>query len=126
MADKLIQYEVVDGVAVIMMDDPPANTYTHEMMRELDEAVLEARMDDSVHVIVLRGAGDRFFCAGADIGTSAGDRLDIDADTVTAMTAGAVGDEGDLGAIWRPGRRKVHAFPAGKGPFYFFICRSRT
>src|SRR4029079_9279875 len=37
------------------------------MMRELDACVLEARMDPSVHVLVLRGAGDRFFCAGADI-----------------------------------------------------------
>src|SRR5689334_5781292 len=38
------------------------------MMQEIDAAVLEARMDPEVHVIVLRGAGDRFFCAGADIG----------------------------------------------------------
>src|SRR5688572_21664995 len=38
------------------------------MMRELDAAVLEARMDESVHVIVLTGAGEKFFCAGAGIG----------------------------------------------------------
>jgi enoyl-CoA hydratase/carnithine racemase len=37
------------------------------MMRRLDALVLEARMDDAVHVIVLRGAGEKFFCAGADI-----------------------------------------------------------
>jgi enoyl-CoA hydratase/carnithine racemase len=37
------------------------------MMRQLDAAVLDARMDDDVHVIVLRGAGDKFFCAGANI-----------------------------------------------------------
>lgn len=67
MADKLIQYEVVDGVAVITMHDPPANTYTHEMMREMDEAILSARFDEAVHVIVIRGAGEKFFCAGANI-----------------------------------------------------------
>ncbi len=67
MADKLIQYEVVDGVAVITMHDPPANTYTHEMMREMDEAILRARFDEAVHVIVLRGAGEKFFSAGANI-----------------------------------------------------------
>ncbi len=67
MADKLIKYEVVDGVGVITMVDPPANTYTHEMMRELDEAILQARFDESVHVIVLRGAGEKFFSAGANI-----------------------------------------------------------
>jgi enoyl-CoA hydratase/carnithine racemase len=67
MADKLIQYEVVDGVAVITMHDPPANTYTHELMREMDEAILRARFDEAVHVIVLRGAGEKFFSAGANI-----------------------------------------------------------
>jgi enoyl-CoA hydratase/carnithine racemase len=56
-----------DGVLVIELTDPPANTYSYEMMRELDDAVLAARMDAGVHVIVLRGAGDRFFSAGADI-----------------------------------------------------------
>jgi len=59
---------VSDGVAVIELNDPPANTYSYEMMRELDQAVLAARMDADVHVIVLTGAGERFFCAGANIG----------------------------------------------------------
>ena len=67
MADKLIRYEVTDGVAVITMSDPPANTYTYEMMRELDEAILQARFDEAVHVIVLRGEGEKFFSAGANI-----------------------------------------------------------
>ncbi|MFQ5890446.1 MAG: enoyl-CoA hydratase/isomerase family protein [Gemmatimonadota bacterium] len=67
MADTLIRYETQDGIAVITMDDPPANTYTHEMMRQMDDAILEARFDESVHVIVVRGAGEKFFSAGADI-----------------------------------------------------------
>jgi enoyl-CoA hydratase/carnithine racemase len=62
-----IRYSVVDGVAEIELDDPPANTYSYEMMREIDDAVLAARMDRGVHVIVIRGAGDKFFCAGANI-----------------------------------------------------------
>jgi len=56
------------GVCVLTLSEPPANTYSYEMMQELDAAVLEARMDPSVHVIVLIGAGERFFCAGASIG----------------------------------------------------------
>ena len=63
-----VPYEVVGGVAVLTLDEPPANTYSYEMMRELDAAILDARMDDSVHVIVLTGAGEKFFCAGATIG----------------------------------------------------------
>jgi enoyl-CoA hydratase/carnithine racemase len=67
MTDALVAYEAADGIATLTLTDPPANTYSYEMMRALDEAVLLARMDDAVHVLVLRGAGDKFFCAGANI-----------------------------------------------------------
>jgi enoyl-CoA hydratase/carnithine racemase len=60
---------VADGVAVLTLVEPPANTYSYEMMRDLDAAVLDARMNRDVHVIVITGAGDKFFCAGANIGT---------------------------------------------------------
>lgn len=57
-----------DGhIGFIEMDDPPANTYTHEMMRQLDEAILDARFDSEVEVIVLTGKGEKFFSAGANI-----------------------------------------------------------
>ncbi len=67
MADTLIRYAAEDGVAVFTIDDPPANTYTYEMMHDLDDAILRARFDEDVHVIVIRGEGDRFFSAGANI-----------------------------------------------------------
>src|ERR671938_1440708 len=63
----LVNYRVDAGVAIIEMNDPPANTYTYEMNRQLDEAILKARMDNDVYVIVLTGAGDKFFSAGANI-----------------------------------------------------------
>jgi enoyl-CoA hydratase/carnithine racemase len=63
----LINYGTDRGVAVIEMNDPPANTYSYEMNRQFDDAILQARMDKDVHVIVLTGAGDKFFCAGANI-----------------------------------------------------------
>jgi enoyl-CoA hydratase len=56
-----------DHIAVVTLDDPPANTYTHEMMRQLDDAILQARFDNAVQVIVITGAGEKFFCAGANI-----------------------------------------------------------
>ena len=62
-----VQYEVREGVAYFRLADPPANCYTHEMMRQLDAAILEARFDKGVHVIVILGSGEKFFCAGADI-----------------------------------------------------------
>src|SRR5271157_2338056 len=66
-AGTLINYRAEGGIAWIEMNDPPANTYTYEMMQHLDHAILTARMDSSVHVIILRGAGEKFFSAGANI-----------------------------------------------------------
>jgi enoyl-CoA hydratase/carnithine racemase len=63
----LINYRTDAGVAILEISDPPANTYTYEMNRQLDDAILQARMDQDVYVIVLTGAGDKFFSAGANI-----------------------------------------------------------
>jgi len=64
---ELVRYRTESGVSVIELNDPPANTYSYEMNRQLDDAILQARMDHDVHVIVLTGAGEKFFCAGANI-----------------------------------------------------------
>lgn len=64
---SLVNYRAEHGVAIFELNDPPANTYTYEMNKALDSCILEARMDDSVHVIVIRGAGEKFFSAGANI-----------------------------------------------------------
>jgi enoyl-CoA hydratase len=63
----LVNYTATDGIAVIELTNPPANTYSYDMMRQLDEAILQARFDDNVHVLLIRGSGEKFFCAGADI-----------------------------------------------------------
>src|SRR5438445_3670649 len=67
MTGPLVSCRIENGIAVLEMNDPPANTYSYEMMQQLDGAILKARMDDSAHVLVLRGAGEKFFSAGADI-----------------------------------------------------------
>jgi enoyl-CoA hydratase len=64
---NLVQYRADSGIAQLTLNAPPANTYSHEMMLELDRAILAARMDESVHVILITGSGEKFFCAGADI-----------------------------------------------------------
>jgi enoyl-CoA hydratase len=79
MANRLVNYGVTaNGIAIVELASDSAgaplaagasgpNTYTHEMMRDIDEAVLKARFDPKVHVIVLTGNGDKFFSAGASI-----------------------------------------------------------
>ncbi len=63
----LVDYRLEHRIAVLTLNDPPANAYTHEMMKDLDAAIVRARFDADVDVIVLTGAGERFFCAGANI-----------------------------------------------------------
>ena len=78
MTPPLVNASKHDGVMVLELSAPPANTYSYEMMRQLDAHVLDARMDGAVHVIVITGArpapaaeGKKpppgFFCAGGDI-----------------------------------------------------------
>ena len=70
MSAVLVDYRVAHGIAIFELNNPPANTYTYEMMRALDECILQARFDPEVAVLVLRGKGERFFSAGADIQTA--------------------------------------------------------
>lgn len=65
--EELVKYETREGIALLTLNDPPANTYSYEMMQQLDRAILAARMDESVHVVVITGQGEKFFCAGANI-----------------------------------------------------------
>jgi enoyl-CoA hydratase len=67
MDNTKLNYEVNDHIGIITLNDPPANTYSYEMMQQLDSAILKARMDEAVEVIVITGKGEKFFCAGADI-----------------------------------------------------------
>ena len=63
----LVNYSTDKGVAVITLNDPPVNAYSYEMLKELDSAILEARFDNDVHVLLVTGHGEKFFCAGANI-----------------------------------------------------------
>src|SRR5256885_3409193 len=64
---NLIEYTVAQSIALLTLNDPPANTYSYEMMRQMDDCILTGRMDEAVQVFVLTGSGEKFFCAGANI-----------------------------------------------------------
>ena len=79
MPNRLVNYGVTDnGIAIIELasnsagaplegDEVGPNTYTHEMMRDIDTAVVRARFNDDVSVILITGNGHKFFSAGASI-----------------------------------------------------------
>lgn len=67
MPESLVDYRVEDGIAILELNNPPANSYNHEMMAALDACVLKARFDASVHLLIITGKGEKFFSGGADI-----------------------------------------------------------
>jgi enoyl-CoA hydratase/carnithine racemase len=56
-----------DGVAVLTLSNPPLNLITMGLTRRLLELTGQISRDARVRVLVITGAGDRAFCAGADI-----------------------------------------------------------
>jgi enoyl-CoA hydratase/carnithine racemase len=67
-------YEAADGVARITINRPERrNAMTWDVITGMREAFARAKADPDVRVVVLTGAGDKAFCAGADLGGMAGD-----------------------------------------------------
>lgn len=67
MAWEIFDLEKEDGIAIATMTRAPGNTYNFDLMHELDEVVEDVRLDNDVKVMVLKGGGEKFFSAGADI-----------------------------------------------------------
>ncbi|CAE6922856.1 Belongs to the enoyl-CoA hydratase isomerase family [Vibrio sp. B1REV9] len=64
---QAIQHSIQNHVAVVTMNNPPANTWTAESLNALKELVLMLNEDKEVYALVLTGSGDKFFSAGADL-----------------------------------------------------------
>jgi Enoyl-CoA hydratase/carnithine racemase len=93
MAYETILLAREENFAVITLNRPPMNAINEPLMRDLNAALAELQPDDAVRSIIVTGAGDRIFCAGADLGS--------------AFT-------GDIGAFLRFGNsviRRIERFP---------------
>jgi enoyl-CoA hydratase len=67
-------YEAADGVATVTLNRPEQrNALSAQLLAELVDAIEAARDDEAVRCVVLTGAGDKVFCAGADLGGFAAD-----------------------------------------------------
>ncbi|MBE1533576.1 enoyl-CoA hydratase/isomerase family protein [Actinomadura algeriensis] len=74
---ETVLYTVDERVARVTLNRPDArNALSDRMIDELLDAFERAKNDDDVRVIVLTGAGDRAFCAGADLGGLGGRQAD--------------------------------------------------
>jgi enoyl-CoA hydratase len=73
MEFKFIIYEKSEGVATITLNRPEAlNAFSKEVVAEVLRAVEDVKSDENVRVVVLTGAGEKAFSAGADIKAMAG------------------------------------------------------
>jgi enoyl-CoA hydratase/carnithine racemase len=67
-----------DTFAVITLNRPPANAISEQLLRELNDAVSSFADDDTVRSVIITGAGDKIFCAGADLGSAfSGGSVDV-------------------------------------------------
>lgn len=72
----MIDCKIEDHVAVLTLNNPPANTFTLEGLQELQRVITDLNGSPSVYAVVITGKGEKFFCAGAEIKTFAdGDKV---------------------------------------------------
>jgi len=70
-----IQHEIRGHTAFITVNNPPANTWTPESLRQLEKLVADLNANRDVYAAVVTGAGTKFFSAGADLKSFQGDKV---------------------------------------------------
>ena len=77
MAYESLTFAREESFAVITLNRPPANAISEALVNELNAAVTAVQDDDAIRSVIITGAGDRIFCAGADLGSAfAGGNVD--------------------------------------------------
>jgi enoyl-CoA hydratase/carnithine racemase len=70
MAFETLMLSREESFVVITLNRPPANAISERLIQELNEALASVEADEAVRAVILTGAGDRIFCAGADLGSA--------------------------------------------------------
>jgi len=70
-----MRHEIRGHTAFITIDNPPANTWTPDSLTALEQLVAKLNDDRSVYAAVITGTGEKFFSAGADLKSFAGDKV---------------------------------------------------
>ncbi|KPM78871.1 enoyl-CoA hydratase [Pseudoalteromonas sp. UCD-33C] len=67
MSNPSIDLNIEGNVAVLTMNNPPANTWTQDTLTALKDTVTELNANKNVYALVITGQGEKFFSAGADL-----------------------------------------------------------
>jgi cyclohexa-1,5-dienecarbonyl-CoA hydratase len=77
MAYKNIKLEKNDGITKITIDRPPVNVMDQETLGEICTALEDLAKDEETKVMLIRGAGEKAFCAGVEVGDHVGDKMPV-------------------------------------------------
>jgi enoyl-CoA hydratase/carnithine racemase len=111
---ETILFQVSDHVATVTLNRPDKlNAFDQTMVDEFRDVWSRVRVDDDVHVVVLRAAGDRAFCTGVDV--SAG--VDLH-ENIWSQNDPGTGLSPKHNKVWKPVVAAVHGMVAG-GAFYW-------
>lgn len=119
---EFVKTSVEDRISILTIDHPPANAFNGQTMRELRAAFTDAVTDPVVKVIIITGAGPRFFVAGADIkemaeASSIGKARDLIANGQATFSL--------IEASRKPVIAAVNGFCLGGGMELFLSCHMR-
>lgn len=119
MAAELL-YAVADGVATITINRPERrNALSWDVIAQMRTRLAEAKADDAVRVVVVTGAGDKAFCAGADLGNMA------DGASFLELHQGRGGLASlfeEMWALGKPTIARVHGYALAGGFGLALVC----
>ena len=75
MEYKNIILEKKDGIARLTINRPPVNVVNREAIAEINNALEDVKNDDSIKVLLLRGSGNKAFCAGVEVKDHVGEAM---------------------------------------------------
>lgn len=124
MSDANILYDVRDGAAVLTLNQPAKmNAMTYDMWRSVPGLIEKAETDPAVRVVVLTGAGDKAFCAGADISQFGEKRTGEEA--VKAYEAAVTAGMGAVSNAAKPVVARIKGYAFGGGLALALCCDLR-